>query len=85
MTKVEDLAHIRATLVDRIAQHVLSRDQQSMSVPSETLKRSKEVEYAVAYWQTKVSQASTVEARDYAFERLQKLTKFVDAQPIEKR
>lgn len=83
MSKTEDLAQIRATLVDRIAQYILSRDQQTTPVRSEALKASKEVEYAIAYWHAKANQASTVEARDYALERVQKLTKFVDARPIE--
>lgn len=79
MPRPKDLSHIRATLVHRIAQHNLNRDEQAKKPSSAAPRHLRDVEDSIAYWQKKADLAVTAEGRDYAIERIEKLMRSLDA------
>lgn len=76
MSKTLDLAHIRATLVDRIAQHTLRHNRQTEQPPSAVPKHTKDIE-GITYWQSQVDLSARME-RDYALESSRRSAQFED-------
>ena len=85
MATIQDLPHIRATLVNRIAQHLLTpnyriheQSQQPVLACPEALRA---IEDEIAHWREQVKVATTDAGRDHALEKVKRLTQFLDAGP----